>query len=161
MFTFCIRLLCSAMTLNNSEEWSDEIWSSLTESAVTKNCSYSKCWLSKVPSSPIPAEKIKGCVQCYKCSPSSNTLCSRNFQKVKLRLDFVEIWSFHRHSDFTWNPIMAISKCPKMSFLPILVVLNFDFSKFEQLSSPKFEKIQYSESLKLPKMTFIDLLSLH
>ena len=88
MFTFCIRLLCSAMTLNNSEEWSDEIWSLLTESAVTKNCSYSKCWLSKVPSSPIPAAKIKICVHCFKYSPFSNALCSRNFQNVKLRLDF-------------------------------------------------------------------------
>ena len=36
---------------------------------------------------------------------------------------------------------------------------EFDFSKFEQLSSPKFTKIQNSESLKLPKMTFIDRLS--
>ena len=127
MFTFCIRLLCSAMTLNNSEEWSDEIWSLLTESAVTKNCSYSKCWLSKVPSSPIPAAKIKGCVQCYKYSPPSNTLCSRNFQKVKLRLNFIEIWSFYCHSNFTWNTVLANSKGPKMSFLAILETLNFEF----------------------------------
>ena len=27
-------------------------------------------------------------------------LCSRNFQNVKLRLDFVEIGSFYCHSDF-------------------------------------------------------------
>ena len=32
-------------------------------------------------------------------------LCSRNFQNVKLRLDFVEIWSSYRHSDFMWNQI--------------------------------------------------------
>ena len=31
-------------------------------------------------------------------------------------------------------------------------VLNFDLSKFEQLSSPKFTKIQSLESLKLPKL---------
>ena len=51
---------------------------------------------------------------------------------------------------------MVHSNCPKMSFLAILEVLNFDFSKFEQLSRPKFNKIQSSESLKLPKMTFLD-----
>ena len=47
-----------------------------------------------------------------------------------------------------------------MSFLAILVVLNFDFSQFEQLSSPKFTKIQSSESLKLPNMKFLDCLNL-
>jgi len=41
-----------------------------------------------------------------------------------------------------------------MSFLAILEVLNFDFSTFEQLSRPKFTKIQSSESLKLPKWHF-------
>ena len=46
------------------------------------------------------------------------------------------------------------SNGPKMLFLAILEVLNFDFSKFEQLSSPRFTKIQSSESPKLPKMTF-------
>ena len=35
----------------------------------------------------------------------SNSLCSRHFQNVKLRLDFVEIWSFYHYSDFTWNQI--------------------------------------------------------
>ena len=34
-------------------------------------------------------------------------LCSRNFKNVKLSLDFVEIWYFHRRSDFTWNQILA------------------------------------------------------
>ena len=29
------------------------------------------------------------------------SLCSRKFQNVKLRLDFVQIWSFYRHSNFT------------------------------------------------------------
>ena len=83
-------------------------------------------------------------------------LCSRNFQNVKLRLDFVEIWSFYRHSELTWNHILGNSNSPKMSFLAILEVLNLDFSKSEPLSSPKFTKIQSSESLKLPKMAFLD-----
>ena len=30
-----------------------------------------------------------------------HTLCSRNFQNVKLRIDFVEIEYFYSHSDFT------------------------------------------------------------
>ena len=34
------------------------------------------------------------------------------FQNVKLKLDFVEIWSFYRHSDFTWNQILANSNSP-------------------------------------------------
>ena len=50
--------------------------------------------------------------------------------------------------NFTAAPILreikfslfANSNGPKMSFLAILEVLNFDFSKFEQLSSPKFTK---------------------
>ena len=70
------------------------------------------------------------------------TLCSRNFQNVKLRLDFVER-SFYRHSEFTWNPILAYSNRWKMSFLAMLELLNFDFfffSEFEQVSSPKFTK---------------------
>ena len=45
-----------------------------------------------------------------------------------------------------------------LSFLAILEVLNFDFSQFEHLSSAKFTKIPSSESLKLPKMTFLDRL---
>ena len=55
------------------------------------------------------------------------SLCSRNFQNVKLRLDFVEIWSFYRHSDFTWNQILLISNGPKMSFLAILETVNLEF----------------------------------
>ena len=51
------------------------------------------------------------------------------------------------------------SNNPKMSFLAILEVLNFDFSPFEQLSSPKFTKMQSSETLKWPKMTFLDRLN--
>ena len=58
-----------------------------------------------------------------------SALCSRNFQNVKLRLDFVELWSFYRRSDFTWNQVLVNSNGPKMSFLPFLEILNFDFSK--------------------------------
>ena len=86
-------------------------------------------------------------------------LCSKNFQNVKWRLDFVEIWSFYCHSDFMWNQILVNSNGPKMLILTILEVLNFDFSNFEQFSSPKFTKNSKSESLKLPKMTFLDRLN--
>ena len=55
------------------------------------------------------------------------SLCSRNFQNVKLRLDFVEFWSFYLHSDFPWNPILANSNGPKMSFLASWETLNFAF----------------------------------
>ena len=55
------------------------------------------------------------------------TLCSRKFQNVKLRLDFIEIWSFYCHSDFTWNPILVNSNSPKMTFLAILETQNFEF----------------------------------
>ena len=33
----------------------------------------------------------------------TESLCSRNFQNVKLWLDFLEIWLFYRHSNFAWN----------------------------------------------------------
>ena len=68
-------------------------------------------------------------------------LCSRNVQNVKLRIDFAKIWLFYRHSDFTWNQILVNSNGPKMSSLAILEVLNFDFSKSEPLTSPKFTSI--------------------
>ena len=44
------------------------------------------------------------------------------------------------------NQTLANSNGPKMSFLTISKVLNFEFSKFEQLSSPNLPKIQSSES---------------
>ena len=48
----------------------------------------------------------------YTKKPISNTaLCSRNFQNVKLSLDFIEIRSFYCHYDF-----LAYSNSPKMSF---------------------------------------------
>ena len=46
-----------------------------------------------------------------------------------------------------------------MPFLAILEVLDFDFSKFEQISSTKFTKIVSAESLKLPIITFFDRLN--
>ena len=49
---------------------------------------------------------------------------------------------------------------PKMLIFTILEVLNFEFSQFEQFSSPKFTKIQSSEVLKLAKMTFLECLNL-
>ena len=106
---------------------------------------------------------VLGCMICTVWKSRKFTLhfslCSRNFQNVKLRLDFVEIWSFYRHSDFTWNHILGNSNSPKMLILTILEALTFDFSIFEELSSSKFTKFQSSESLKLPKMTFLDCLN--
>ena len=64
-----------------------------------------------------------------------------------------------RQSYLTWNEISVNSDGPKMLIFTILEVLNFDFSKFEQLSRPKFTKILSSESLQLPKMTFLDSLN--
>ena len=51
-------------------------------------------------------------------------LCSRNFQNVKLRLDFVEIWSFYCHFNFMWNQILVNSKSLKMLFLAIWEILG-------------------------------------
>ena len=112
-----------------------------------------KCkWATEVASSRSLAG-ISGNSLCQVSSLYSkllqNALWSRNFQKVKLMHDFVEIWSFYRHSDFTWNHISANSNGPKMLFLAISEVLNLIFNKFHQLSSPKFIKIQSSASLKL------------
>ena len=39
------------------------------------------------------------------------------------------------------NQILVTLDCQKMLLLTILEVQNFDFSKFEQLSSPKFTQI--------------------
>ena len=74
-------------------------------------------------------------------------------------LHSVKICEFYCQSDFTWNQILVHLNGPKMSFLPIYEVLNFDFSTFEQLSSPNFSKNLSSEFLKLPKMTFLDHLN--
>ena len=76
---------------------------------------------------------------------------------MKLRLAFVQILSFYRHSDFTWNQILANSIGPKMSFLAILEVLDFDFSKFEQLTSPKFTK---NSKFRVSKIVINDIFGL-
>ena len=90
--------------------------------------------------------------QIVKQCEKSNALCSRNFQNVKLRLDFVEIWSFYRHSDFTWNHILGNSNSPKMLILTISEVLNFDFSQFEQIFKSQIyqnSKLRVSETVKM------------
>ena len=47
--------------------------------------------------------------------------------EVKPSLDFVEGWSFYRHSGFTSNQILVNSNGPKMSFVAISETLNFEF----------------------------------
>ena len=46
-----------------------------------------------------------------------------------------------------------------MSFLAMLEVLDFDFSKFEQLSSLKFTKNSKLRVYEIGKMTFLDQLN--
>ena len=81
---------------------------------------------------------------------SSFTMLQK-LSKCEVKAWFCSHLIIYRHSDFTWNQILAKSISPKMSFLAILQVLNFDFSKFEQLSSPKFNTIQISKTQKLQK----------
>ena len=57
------------------------------------------------------------------------------------------------------TPILCEIKFWRIQMVQKFQVLNFDFRKVEKLSSPKFTKIQSSESLKLPKMTFLDRLN--
>ena len=64
----------------------------------------------------------------------------QNFQNEKLRLDYVEIWSFLPPLWFYVKSYFGQFKRSKSVILVFLEVLNFDFSKFEQLSSPKFTK---------------------
>ena len=59
--------------------------------------------------------------------------------------------------NFTATPILR--EIQTVPLLANLEVLNFDFSKVEQLLSQKSTTIQSSESLKLPKMTFLDRLT--
>ena len=91
-----------------------------------------------------------------KIHASLASLCSRNFQNVKLRLDFVEIWSFYCHSEFTWNPILANSNGPKMLFLAIFGFLILILANLSNFQVPNLPKMKSSESLELPKMTFLD-----
>ena len=64
-----------------------------------------------------------------------------------------------REIKFWWIQILVNSNGPKMSFLPILEVLNFDFSKFGTWKLLEITENQNSEPLKWPKMTFLDCLS--
>ena len=69
-------------------------------------------------------------------------LCSRNFQNVKLRLDFVEVWSFYRHSDFTWNQISESSQSQNATFGNFRVSefwFLVNLSNFQVLNLPKFK----------------------
>ena len=68
-----------------------------------------------------------------------NTLSSRKFQNVKLRLDFVEIWILHRHSNFMWNQILGNSNGLKMSFLAISETQNFKFWTWQLLKLTKIK----------------------
>ena len=78
---------------------------------------------------------------------SWKALCSRNFQNVKLRLNFVEIWSFYHHSVFMWNQILANSNGPKMLFFG-----NFRGSEFwflvnlTNVQVPNLPKFKFSIS---------------
>ena len=65
----------------------------------------------------------------------------------------VEILSFYRRSDFTWNPILMISNSQKIIFgnftdSELWIMVNFD------LEVAQIYKNQNSEPLKMPKMHF-------
>ena len=83
----------------------------------------------------------------------NGSLCSRNFQKVKLRLLIVEISTSLR---FYVKSMCNILEVQKMSFLAILEVLNLDFSKFEPFFKSQIYQNRYSYPLELPKITFFD-----
>ena len=51
----------------------------------------------------------------------------QKISKCELKAWLCWIWSFYRHSDFTWNQILVNSNSPKMSFLAIWETLNFEF----------------------------------
>ena len=80
-----------------------------------------------------------------------------------------KMWSYSltllKFDRFTDTPILCESnlndfKWSKNVFLAILEVLNFDFSKIEQLSSPKFTKNSKFRVWNCNKMTFSDCLNL-
>ena len=89
-----------------------------------------------------------------------NALCSRNFQNVKIKLDFVEIWSIYNHFDFTRNQILANSNGPKMSFMAILESWALNFGKFGTWKLLRLTKNQISEPLRFPKTSIFDHLNL-
>ena len=86
------------------------------------------------------------------------TLCSKNFQNVKLRLDFISLIILLPLRIYVKSNFGEFKRFKNVIFCHFWV-LNFDFNKFKQLSSPKFTTIQGSESLKLAKITFLDCLN--
>ena len=81
-----------------------------------------------VTQSKIPRYLIYDIVSIFKGTISSKTLCSRNFQNVKLKKHGVEILQFAR---FYMKSNFGAFKQSKMSFLALLEVLDFNSSKFE------------------------------
>ena len=75
-------------------------------------------------------------------------LYSRNFQNVKLRLDFVKIWQFYSHSDFAWNQIGKFKGSK-----------NFIFGNFRDSKPWKLVNSGVESCSKLPKITFLELLN--
>ena len=71
-----------------------------------------------------------------------------------LKYDNLTITQILREIKF-WR-IQMVKKCQFWQFYWFWILI---FSKFEHLLSPKFTKIQCSEPLKLPKMTFLDRLN--
>ena len=70
------------------------------------------------------------------------SLCSRNFQNMKLRRDFVEILSLYCHSHFKQNQTLANSNGPKMSFGNFRDPEFWIFGKFGTWKLLKFTKIK-------------------
>ena len=67
-------------------------------------CVSLKCWVAKMSSLLFAI---------YWKKNRTSSLCSINYQNWKLRLDFVEIWSFYWHSVF-YKKSLANSNSPKM-----------------------------------------------
>ena len=89
--------------------------------------------------------KIKGFFKLYttRFSPDANgPLCSRNFQNVKLRHDFVETWSFSSHSDFTKIQFWQIQTSKNVIFGNLLDSEFWIFGKFGTWKLLKFNKIK-------------------
>ena len=92
-----------------------------------------------------------------KVSSVAKSLCSRNFQNVKLRLDLVEIWWFYNFSDLTWNQFLLNWNGQKMWFLTILKGLNFDFGKFKPFLKSKIHQNSKFRVSKVVKMAFFEI----
>ena len=85
---------------------------------------------------------------------NTDSLCSRNFQNVKLRLDFVEIWSFYCYCNFTWNLLVNSNSPNTFIFGKFWDSELWIFGKFGTWKLLKFTKNENSEPLKLPKQHF-------